>query len=179
MALTIDDIGIGIKNKIRDSAAIKAYCNANLGGPHSVYYAAREGKSPPQDDYPLFNIIPLGKSRGEDGDVREYSVRIEVVIVDATSTSQTVATVKEVSYNGATKIEALLDLAFDAIDGSALSSQLFYVGKDFELSPTANFPIWAGALDLSIQILVLIGGAEPTIDSPSDSPSPSPSDSPS
>ncbi len=161
--LTLKTLAQKIFVSIRDSSAILTYCTTNFSGvKHAVYYGAREDQSPPDSDYPMFNVIPLGKGRGEFEEMRSYSVRVEVAIKDSSKTTATTAGgVDTVLYNGAEKVEALLDLAMTAIE--AIDSELLFPGKNFEINAVEFFPIITGTLNLEINIPSVFGNYEPTI----------------
>lgn len=162
--LTIKTLAQKIFTSIRDSSAISSYCTTNFSGAkHSVYYGAREAKSPPDTEYPTFDIIPLGKDRGDADEMRHYTVRVEVAIKDSSKTEATTdpGGIDTVLYNGAEKVEALLDLAMTVIE--AIDSELFFPGKVFEINAVEFFPVITGSLNLEITIPVVFGNYEPTI----------------
>jgi len=162
MALTIDDIGIAVRDAIRDSTAILNFCTTNFSKTHSVYYGSTGSKSPPPEDHPAFGVVPWAKERGEDEENRIFTISVMLYITDETRDSaQTGSGVIYITYRGLEKLEDLLDLAMTAIKG--ISSELFFDDKTWEFDPMEHFPMFVGELTLTVTFPILIGGFEPTI----------------
>lgn len=164
MPLTCDDIGKAIRDAIRDSSAVRAECQSLFSTNHSVYYGATGTRGAPKEDFPTFTVIPWGKDRGEDEGRTErvFTFGVMLEIEDSAKTEDTTGDgVKYVEFRGPKSLEDLLDLAMTAID--AISNEISFDDKTTELEPVERFPVFEGALTLTVTYPILIGGFEPSI----------------
>lgn len=161
--LTLNAIGVKIRDDIAAAAAIKSYCNTNFSKAHTVYYGASGDKSPDPDDYPAITVRPLAKHRADEEGERSYGFQVEFIGSNATVTTvaATASVAKKVTYSGPGVVEGVLDLIWAVIE--AISSSLTYQQKDYEIDAIEAFPKFSGRMTLEITCPVLIGGAEPAI----------------
>ncbi len=162
MALTSDAIATEIFEALRDSEALLAACQELFDKPQTVCLGLSGEDSPPEEDCPVFEVIAWNKERGQSPDAWPWAFSVNVFLADATKEREITASgVKTIVNRGPQSLEAIMNLAETAI--LAALADLDFDDISFDYDALTFFPLFAGALNLTISFPKLIGGFEPTL----------------
>jgi hypothetical protein len=154
--ITLNDIGVAIRERLRDSAPILAQSQALFSKPHKVFYGTGGPKSPEIDDSPEYVLIPLTKENPQAAS-RHYEFLLGCAFKDATDTIVTTdAGVYMEVIEGFEKLEAMVDLAWAEV--LKVSSSLEWNKGSLEISPLEVFPSFAGRMTIQATVPYTIGG---------------------
>jgi hypothetical protein len=162
MPLTSNAIATGIFEALRDDAAILAECLDRFGVPHLVCLGLSGEDGPAPDECPVFEVIPWNKERGLNPDNIPFICSVNVFIRDAAREYETTSDgVRTIVNQGPESLEVLMDLAETAI--RAALTDLDFDDLSFDYDAITFFPLFAGALNMTVSFPKLIGSFEPTL----------------
>ncbi len=160
--LTCTAIAEKMLEALRDSADILAKCQELFDKPPMIIKGGTGRLSPEDQDYPAFAILSWAKERGELAEDLDFHFTVGLALKDEIYRDDIdVNGVKTRIYQGEESVEQLLDLA--AAEILAISSNFTFKDCATILESVEYFPLFMGALHLTISFPVLVGGYEPTL----------------
>lgn len=162
MSLTNNAIAEKIFEALRDSVDILEACEDLFDTPHLVCLGLSGEDGPPPEECPVFEVIAWNKERGLAPNNWPFNFSINIFLRDDEKTRDiTTAGVKTIINRGAESLETLMDLAETAIC-TALAA-LDFDDLSFDYDAISFFPLFAGALNLTVSYPKLVGGFTPTL----------------
>jgi len=162
MSLTNNTIATEIFEAIRDDAGILELCSDLFEKEHTVCLGLSGEDGPSPDDCPVFEVIAWNKERGNAPENWPFAFSVNIFLRDETKTFDTTDTgVRTIVNQGGESLEALMDLAEIAIR-TALAN-LDFEDLSFDYDAITFYPLFAGALNMTVAYPKLIGGFTPTL----------------
>jgi hypothetical protein len=162
MPLTNDSIAQKIFEALRDDAAILAECQERFGNPHLVCLGLSGEDGPAPEACPVFEVIAWNKERGNAPDNWPLAFSVNIFLRDETREYETTTSgVRTIVNQGPQSLETLMDLAEAAI--RAALADLDFDDLSFDYDAITFYPLFAGALNMTISYPKLIGGVTPTL----------------
>jgi hypothetical protein len=157
MGLTSQTISQKIFEALRDSAEILAACKELFDLPQLVCLGLSGEDAPPPEDCPVFEVISWNKERGDAPDNWPLALSVNIFIQDAGRTRETMSSgVRSIVNRGPQSLETLMDLAEAAI--RAALAELDFDDLSFDYDAITFFPLFAGALNMTVSFPKLGGG---------------------
>ena len=162
MALTNDEIAQAIFEALRDDEDILEKCDDLFGVTHLVCLGLSGEDGPMPEDCPVFEVISWGKERGEAPDTWPFAISVNVFLRDETRDYETTTSgVRTIVNQGPQSLEALMDLAETAVRGAL--ADLDFTDLSFDYDAITYYPLFAGALNMTVAFPKLVGGFTPTL----------------
>jgi hypothetical protein len=160
--LTNDAIATAIFEALRDDVALLEECQGRFDMPHLVCLGLSGEDGPAPDECPVFEVIAWNKERGIAPESRPFVCSVNIFLRDESREYDTTDTgVRTIVNRGPQSLEVLMDLAETAIR-TALAD-LDFDDLSFDYDAITFYPLFAGALNMTVSFPKLIGGFEPTL----------------
>jgi len=162
MALTNAQIAQKIFEALRDSAEILAECEDLFDTPHTVCLGLSGEDGPEPEQCPVFEVISWNKERGMAPENWPWAFSVNLFLRDEERTEATTGSgVQTIINRGPESLEALMDLAETAI--TAALGDLDFDDLSFAYDAVTYWPLFAGALNITVSFPKLGGGYQPTL----------------
>lgn len=157
MALNNHVIAQKVFEALRDSAALADKCD-DLFSQWPVIYLGISGEGgPPPEDCPVLEVTSWNKEQGDAPDSWPFNLSVNIFLRDETRQYATTAKgVKTVVNRGSQSLEEVMDLAAAAIRAALVELDLDDFSFDYD--EVSFFPLFAGALNLTVSFPKLGGG---------------------
>jgi hypothetical protein len=161
MSLSNAAIAQKIFAALRDDKPIFDRCQYLFSNPQLVCLGLSGADGPAPDECPVFEVIAWNKERGNAPDNWPFVFSVNIFIQDEVREYDTTTRgVRTIVNRGSQSLEDLLDLAETAI--RAALAELDFEDLSFDYDAITFFPLFAGALNVTVSYPKLIGGFTPT-----------------
>jgi hypothetical protein len=163
MSLTISKITTLVFEAIRDNADILVTSEYLFSRPHLVCQGLSGEDGPAPEECPVFEVIAWNRERGDTGaDNWPFSFSVNIFLHDESREYETTTSgVRTVVNRGPESLETLMNFAETAIRAALVEMDVDELSFDYDA--ITFFPLFAGALNITVSIPKLIGGYEPTL----------------
>jgi hypothetical protein len=142
------------RDAVKDNAALLAWCASEYESDLTVFVGLDEGNPPGESDCPFVAFFPDRFGIGQERAEHEHGFGMLFGILNETKSE----TENVVEYRGVYDLSDFWELLWNALVAE-FSEEVALSAADAELEPIDLFPLFLGAVDVTLEVTQTLGAA--------------------